>query len=232
MASTLSAGNNSYGILLGGVIVTSTALGFLIGTSTLKLPYNINYRPQPERANVAEELEAKLAEVPLVVNLRAQDEWTESRAYVSMPLDQRKHLMTAGALSGVGKMAVPPLVFLNRGTKEAVVVLHVGQELCGHKGIVHGGFIATILDEYLGRTALMTFPAQTGVTATLTVNYRRPTMANQFVAIKSQVIEGTERKAKVHGKLETLDAEPLLLCEADGFFVVPSKLKLDMLRDG
>ena len=30
--------------------------------------------------------------------------------------------------------------------------MHVGQDVCGHRGLVHGGFLATVLDECLGKT--------------------------------------------------------------------------------
>ena len=36
--------------------------------------------------------------------------------------------------------------------KEAVVLIHVGRGLCGHDGIIHGGLLATLLDETLART--------------------------------------------------------------------------------
>ena len=32
--------------------------------------------------------------------------------------------------------------------------MHVGQDVCGHRGLVHGGFLATVLDECLGKTVL------------------------------------------------------------------------------
>lgn len=31
-----------------------------------------------------------------------------------------------------------------------VSALHLGKQLCGHAGIIHGGMIATLLDEILG----------------------------------------------------------------------------------
>jgi acyl-coenzyme A thioesterase PaaI-like protein len=59
--------------------------------------------------------------------------------------------MTAGALSGAGRLAVSPLVRARKDESESIVLIHVGRSLCGHDGIVHGGLIATILDESMGR---------------------------------------------------------------------------------
>lgn len=34
---------------------------------------------------------------------------------------------------------------------ESYVFIHLGDEVCGHQGIVHGGLVATLLDECMGR---------------------------------------------------------------------------------
>ena len=44
---------------------------------------------------------------------------------------------------------VPPVMFYNKTYTEATCVLHLGTNVCGHDGIVHGGLAATILDEGL-----------------------------------------------------------------------------------
>ena len=59
--------------------------------------------------------------------------------------------LTAGALRGPGKLALCPLVRVKKGASESYVFLHLGQGLCGHDGIIHGGLLATLLDESLGR---------------------------------------------------------------------------------
>lgn len=53
-------------------------------------------------------------------------------------------------------LAVPPLAFVKTDESEAVLILHLGRSLCGHDGIIHGGMIATIFDEALGRNVRMT----------------------------------------------------------------------------
>jgi acyl-coenzyme A thioesterase PaaI-like protein len=59
---------------------------------------------------------------------------------------------TAGALRGPGKLAITPLVRVRWDERESVIIVHVGRGVCGHDGIVHGGLLATLLDEGLGRT--------------------------------------------------------------------------------
>jgi acyl-coenzyme A thioesterase PaaI-like protein len=47
-------------------------------------------------------------------------------------------------------LIVSPLSFYNKSYTELTFILHLGKNLCGHDGIIHGGLAATILDEVLG----------------------------------------------------------------------------------
>lgn len=71
--------------------------------------------------------------------------------YSGLAPERLTHSLTAGVLRGPGKLTVPPLVFARDDESEAVVVGHLGRSLCGHEGIVHGGMVATVLDEATGR---------------------------------------------------------------------------------
>lgn len=88
-----------------------------------------------------------------------------------------------------------------------VAVIHLGRALCGHDGIIHGGLLATVLDETLGRNALLNLPSRIGVTANLNINYRSPCMADQFVVVKTKLVELKGRKCTVEAKMETLNGE-------------------------
>ena len=48
-------------------------------------------------------------------------------------------------------MITPPLAFVRSDEQEMESYLHVGRSLCGHDGVIHGGMLATILDEAMGR---------------------------------------------------------------------------------
>lgn len=102
--------------------------------------------------------------------------------------------------------------------------VHVGRGVCGHEGIVHGGMLATLLDEILGRQALLNLPDKIGVTAYLNLNYRAPTRADQFLVIKTRLVEAKGRKAKVAGRIE--DAQGNVLVEAEALFIQPKYAKV------
>jgi acyl-coenzyme A thioesterase PaaI-like protein len=84
--------------------------------------------------------------------------------------------------------------------------------------------LATLLDEILARTAIVNFPAKVGVTASLTVNYRAPTRADQFIVTKTKLQELKGRKSVVIGRIEDLDGN--LLVDASALFVEPKYAKL------
>jgi len=132
--------------------------------------------------------------------------------------------LTAGALRGPGKLALPPLVRARKDETEALVFVHLGRGLCGHDGIVHGGLLATLLDESLARIAISNLPDKVGVTAKLSIDYRTPTRADQVVVIKTQLIEAQGRKSLVSARIEDLDGT--LLVEGTATFVQPRYAKL------
>ena len=80
---------------------------------------------------------------------------------------------------------------------EPITYAHVrfGSKLSGHAGLVHGGCIATIIDELCGWTFGMDYGA--GFTANLNVNYRIPIPVNTTVLVHCQVIEEVRRKVYI-----------------------------------
>jgi acyl-coenzyme A thioesterase PaaI-like protein len=176
----------------------------------------------PETQAYVEALEEQLQKLPILLKHRAAEDreaWYETRPYQALPEERRLNNLTAGALRGPGLLALSPLVRARKDESEGFIIVHVGRGLCGHDGIVHGGLLATLLDEALARTATHGLPEKIGVTANLTVNYRAPTRADQFVVLRIRLLEAKGRKARVSGTVEDLDGNVLI--EASGLFVQP-----------
>lgn len=151
-----------------------------------------------------------------------------SRPYRNYPPSKLLHSLTAGTLRGPGRFAVAPLVLAKTTTGaqalggnegDCHVFVHLGRSLCGHDGIVHGGLLATLCDEALARTAFVSLPAHVGVTARLEVDYKAPTMADQFVVLKTELVEAEGRKAVVKGTLMDMGGKTLV--KARAIFVQP-----------
>lgn len=173
-------------------------------------------------------LEDQLNANPYVQSLRQNPAFNEHRPHLKIPPAWRAHNLTGGTLLGPGKVPMPPLGFINTAgdKKEFIQISYVGADLCGHPGIVHGGFLATMLDEGVARPAFEVLPHRVGLTANLNVNYRAPCKANQFVVLKAEVTKAEGRKAWVEGRIETLpvgDEEPVELANATALYIEPKQ---------
>ncbi|KAK5120588.1 hypothetical protein LTR85_006244 [Meristemomyces frigidus] len=182
--------------------------------------------PTPTAAEVNEHIITH----PLAVKLRAQQKMTESRPHLKIPIAMRPHNLTGGTLLGEGKIEVPPLTFADKDTELPALVQfsYLGPALCGHPGIVHGGLLATMLDEGLARACFPALPNKVGVTANLKIDYRVPCPADSYVVLKAQTTKVEGRKAWVKGWIELLgdsDAEGVKLVEAEALFIEPKNAK-------
>ena len=113
--------------------------------------------------------------------------------------------------------------WVHKDTGECVTVIWIGGALAGWPGVTHGGVTASILDEALGTCAILQFPAKTGVTANLEVNYLKPVVTNSFYVLRAIPIKegGRDNKMWVSGRLETVEGRTCV--EAKALFVVPRK---------
>jgi hypothetical protein len=141
------------------LIVGVLVVAYAVGSGYILLPYGMNYRASklPEEGSEEEiqylkQIETTLHSLPIVQRLSQDNEWIKKVGIFPIPKDDIPRNLTMGSLAGMGKITVKPVTFYNDKTKEFVVVMHVGQNVCGHRGLVHGGFLATVLDECLGKT--------------------------------------------------------------------------------
>jgi acyl-coenzyme A thioesterase PaaI-like protein len=87
----------------------------------------------------------------------------------------------------------------------------------GPPGLAHGGVIASVLDQVLGiATQVAGHP---GMTAELTVRFRRPTPIEQVLAIEARHVETTGRRIEAWGAIYGHDGQ--IAVEATAIFVPP-----------
>lgn len=155
-----------------------------------------------------------------------------SRPFANLPPSMLPHSLTAGSLRKPGMLAVPPLVLsktrhgaqaLGGAQGDAYAFLHLGRSLCGHDGIVHGGLLATILDESLARTSFFHLPHKIGMTAKLEINYKYPVKADQVVVVETRTVDAKGRKVHVEGEIRDLSGR--LLVQSKALFVEPKHVQ-------
>lgn len=102
--------------------------------------------------------------------------------------------------------------------------IYFGSGVCGHPGIVHGGVLATLVDEGLARCCFPELPNKVGVTANLNIDYRAPAAANSYAVFRATTTKLEGRKAWVEGCIETIpdgDEEAVVLVQARALFIEP-----------
>ncbi|KAM3076452.1 hypothetical protein ACMFMG_007268 [Clarireedia jacksonii] len=198
-------------------VIYASLFLFLGLTTGQYLSLVISPPPLPEPNTTPDDLMTtflhdQASKIPLVQSLSSDPTWQSWDAYSGFTPAERPHRLTTGPLGGTRGLGGYQKIFYNAST---------GGALAGWPGVVHGGLIATILDESLGRCAIRQLGAGTGVTATLELKYLKPSVTNAFYVVRCMpVLEGAgERKRWVEGRLETLDGR--VCVEGKGLFVVP-----------
>ncbi|TQB77213.1 hypothetical protein MPDQ_004613 [Monascus purpureus] len=168
--------------------------------------------------------------LPIVRDLRDNPDYVESDAYGNFTEEEKKHMLTSGPLRGSGGLALQK-IFWNEKENKAISVVFLGRAIEGWPTVIHGGAIATLIDENLGRVAIRHFPEKTGVTANLEINYRRPMFSEQFYTLHTTIDQENSTERKAYTKTEVRDFTGRICTEAMGLFVVPKTLKLQKLGD-
>ncbi|KAJ5098790.1 Thioesterase/thiol ester dehydrase-isomerase [Penicillium argentinense] len=179
------------------------------------------YRPDDA---IAQEIDERLRTHPEAIKLRENPDFKEVRPHLKLPEQLRARMLTAGTLSGPNKIVVPPYVFSEEGGKSMISFMYLGSDVCGHPGIIHGGLLATLLDEGFARCCFPAMPNKVGVTANLNIDYRAPAMADSYFVLRAETVKQEGRKAWVEGRIETLPqdgSDPVVLVEAKALFIEP-----------
>ncbi len=85
----------------------------------------------------------------------------------------------------------------------------------GHPGYLHGGIIATLLDEAMSKAVRAT--GRLSMTRKMETEYLRPVPSGVPIRIEGRVLRAEERKVWAEARI--LDAEEKLLAHATGLFV-------------
>lgn len=104
---------------------------------------------------------------------------------------------------------------LGPGRVEARVA--IPQRFEGYPGVVHGGIVATMLDEIVGRLAMTDDPNHFLVTARLEIRYRMPVPVEQDLLLRGALEE--RRGRRYLGKAQLLLGEDEIAAEAEAILI-------------
>ena len=102
-------------------------------------------------------------------------------------------------------------------------LFRLGAEYQGAAGFLHGGIIATLLDEVMAKVSR--FSDEQAVTAELTVEYKRPVPVDEDLVVEGWEVEASERHRFREGEIR--DASGVVLARGRARFAVidPAKYR-------
>jgi len=93
------------------------------------------------------------------------------------------------------------------------------EEHQGFPGVLHGGIVASVLDEALGRTSLLGGHPVWTMTGKLEVRYRRYVPYGPLLRVRATLESERRRMFQAKGVLTLADDEGAILAEASGIFL-------------
>ena len=217
--------------------VTFLFLGFTTGQYVrfVAVPPPLPIPASPEDLALTRVLDDDAERLPILQELRSHpDDWTEVNIHKDLQQSSKSSSLIAGAMSGSRGLAVQR-VFCNPREHRSISIIFFGGALAGWPGVTHGGAVATILQENLERVAMMYIQAKssspTGLAATggllesINVKYSKPTLANRFFIIRTEMDEYEGAKSetdvvRVKATVEEID-QGMICAEATGCCRLP-----------
>ena len=106
------------------------------------------------------------------------------------------------------------------------------EEHQGFPGVIHGGIVAAVLDEALGRTSLLGDTREWTMTGRLEVRYRRYVPYGPLLRVRAKLDSDRRRALQASGVLTLADNESDVLAEGHGTFLPLSPDTVDtILKD-
>lgn len=144
---------------------------------------------------------------------------------VKLETQEANRCFGCGGNNAAGMKLVFDLDFDARRTRGRFVL---GADYAGGAGFAHGGIIAVVLDEAMGKLSKLT--EEKAVTAELKVEYRKPVPVDQEI-----VVEGWQEEEKGRNRFrvgEIRDAAGNLLARGTSRFVVIDEKHFERVRAG
>jgi uncharacterized protein (TIGR00369 family) len=118
---------------------------------------------------------------------------------------------------GPGNPVAPPMEASSTPDGRATGRVTLGKPHEGPPGLVHGGVVATLLDHVLARAVRAA--GRGGLTATLTVTYRRPMRLGVPLLATAEIGTTDGRRTTATARIVAEDDPGTTLAEAEGLFV-------------
>ncbi|MFW9994367.1 MAG: PaaI family thioesterase [Candidatus Odinarchaeota archaeon] len=99
----------------------------------------------------------------------------------------------------------------------------IPDHFCGFEGVVHGGIIASLLDE-LAAWTIISHMYQTGITLEVNIRYLKAVLAGTEIIVKGKIIHNDGKNATIYSSIHSEDGS--LLAECESKWLLPSNSTL------
>ncbi len=142
-----------------------------------------------------------------------KDSGTETRSDIVNKQPNSANCFVCGRdnVNGLG------LSFYEVGPDEVMAEVVIPTHFEGYPGIVHGGIVATMLDEIAERAAMIGEHTRFRLTAKLEIRYRKPVPSGKVLRLRGIVVRKSGRIAHTHCELILPDGT--VAAEADAVLV-------------
>lgn len=125
---------------------------------------------------------------------------------------------------GLANPLAPPITIGRAGERSAIATVTFGSAYEGPPGCVHGGYVAAAFDEVLGY--VQSLGGNPGMTARLTVQYRKPTPLHAELRFEAELERVEGRKIFTQGRVR---ANGIVTAEAEGLFLSVDRSRFEQL---
>ncbi len=148
------------------------------------------------------------------------------------PINERMLNDTSGYQAcfgcGMRNMGGLQLVFRHEGD-EIVAEYTPDERFQGFPGVLHGGVLATMLDETLSRAAV--FAGKWMMTARLEIRYRSAAPVGQALRVSARPLQVRSRMVTAKGAVRLVSDPTVIFAEAEGLFMpITADYEREMLR--
>ncbi|KAJ1926237.1 hypothetical protein IWQ60_003960 [Tieghemiomyces parasiticus] len=148
---------------------------------------------------------------------------------VESPQGQLQQGQTNGGDTQAELPSYVDMLMSNQTDTAMTQIMYVGRALCGHDDIIHGGLLATLLDDAYARLGFSFLPGHLGFTANLNINYRCPVPADIMIVIKIELVKYEGRKVYLSARITSLDGK-FLFVDSTTLFVAPKVAPVSSLN--
>lgn len=163
-------------------------------------------------------LENRLNKLPVIEKiigngyLEVVNKWGDKSSKTSTNISD--DLLTPGGI------AIPPKFYFNPDKKNLLGIYHLGLKLTGYPFIIHGGILAAVMEDLMKQNLQFMNIDTSNISEIneITIDYKRPTMANQYIIVKTIDFEKLpDNKMKI--KVEIFDqTDKNTLVKGQGIF--------------